>query len=102
MSVGIAAPINALSVKFTDQSMAGPQAVDIYSVVNGTHLYTGNTTSQFNIDESVIVHISPDRIDYVRNPAALIDRASDYISGNLLEIIIICIVLAIFFFGWRK
>ena len=23
-------------------------------------------------------------------------------AGNLLEIIIICIVLAIFFFGWRK
>lgn len=96
------APGSALSIKITDQSMAGPQNIDVYSVVNGTHLFTGNTSSQFDADESVIIHISPDRTDYVRNPTALIDRASDYISGNLLEIVIICMVLAIFLFGWRK
>ena len=86
-------PCLALSVGFTDQSMAGPQKIDVYSVVNGTHLYTLNTTSQFNTDESVIIHISPDRIDYIRNPTAFLDNTVEFVSDNILEIMILCFIL---------
>ena len=91
----VVAPGSALSIKFTDQSMAGTQNLDVYSVVNGTHLYTGNTSSQFNVDESVIVHISPDRVDYIRNPTAFLENAKFWISDNILEIIVLCIAVAI-------
>lgn len=73
--------------------MAGPQKIDVYSVVNGTHLYTLNTTSQFNTDESVIIHISPDRIDYIRNPTAFLDNTVEFVSDNILEIMILCFIL---------
>ena len=91
----IIAPGSALSIKFTDQSMAGTQNLDVYSVVNGTHLYTGNTSSQFNIDESVVVHISPDRIDYIRNPTAFLENSKVWISDNILELLVLLVAAGI-------
>lgn len=89
----IITPCLALSVGFTDNSMAGAQRLEVYSVVNGTHLFTTNTSSQFETEESVIVHIMPDRTDYIRNPRAFLDNAVDFVGGNILEIMILCFVL---------
>ena len=73
--------------------MAGPMKVEVYSVVNGTHLYSLNTSSQFDTDESVIVQFSPDRTDYIRDPGAFLDEVVDYVSGNILEIMVLCFIL---------
>jgi len=92
---------SALSIKFQDQSMAGAQSINVYSIVNGTHLYSGNTTSQFTTDESVIIAISPERTDYIRNPSAFLTNVSSFVSGNMLEIMVLCFIAGMFLF-WRR
>jgi hypothetical protein len=89
----IVAPVCALSIGFTDNSMAGPQKLEVYSVVNGTHLISTNTSSQFEVLESVIIQITPDRTDYIRNPRAFLDNTVSFVGDNILEIMILCFIL---------
>lgn len=74
-------------------SLAGPMKLEVYSVVNGTHLYTTNTSSQFETDESVIIQIIPDRTDYIRNPRAFLDNTVSFVGDNVLELMILCFVV---------
>jgi hypothetical protein len=78
-----------LSVQFTDRSLSGPAQLDIY-YVNGTHMETINTSSQINLDESVIIHVSPDRTrDYIDDPSSLLTDLTDFLRDNLMALIIV-------------
>lgn len=86
------AQASAISVQFTDRSLAGPSVIDVY-FVNGTHLGTYNTTSVIDLEESAIIHLSPDRTrDYIDEPMSLIDDMSEFTRDNLLTITIICLM----------
>lgn len=85
---------SAVSIQFADTSLTGPQEIDVY-FVNGTHYLTTNTTSQFSTEDSVIIHISPEQQDYLRDPELFINKAGDFISDNVIPIAFIAMVIGL-------
>jgi len=95
-------PTASLYVQMIDKSIAGPQKIDAFSLTNGTYLFTADTSSEFGLYESIIIYISPDPIDYARNPHALLTNVSSFVSSNILEIFILCFIGGLFIFGRRR
>lgn len=86
-------PASAISIQFTDRGLAGPSDLDVY-YVNGTYIDKINTTSQIDVEDSVIIHVSPNRSkDYIDDPMTFVDDASDFVRDNLLALIIIVLIL---------
>lgn len=86
--------VSAISIEFADTSLSGVQDIEVY-YVNGTHVLSANTTSQFDTNESVIIHIAPSQNDYLRNPDALLDETMDFISDNALPLAAMCLMIGL-------
>lgn len=85
---------SAISIELADTSLTGVQDVEVY-YINGTHMGSYNTTSQFDTNESVIIHIAPAQSDYLRNPDALLDETMDFVSDNALPIAAVCLLIGL-------
>ena len=90
----IAGPAAAgYTIWFNDRSVSGPDMIDVYAI-NGTHIGEYNTSSTFEINESVIIHLSPDRSrDYISEPMTLVDDLSVFAADNLVAIVILCLII---------
>jgi hypothetical protein len=93
----------ATTVSFEDGSGFGPSSFNVIAIYpNASTGYIGsyNTSSNLDLDpnNSYIIRLTPDRIDYFRNPLLALQNASQYTTGNWVPLIVIIILIAVLVF----
>lgn len=87
----------AQNMTVSDMGFAGPQTIQIYSLVNGTAVLAGtyNTTTNGIAlpagDFSLV--IKAESTDYLRNPANLLDTGFGFVETNFIAILFIFTII---------
>jgi len=87
------------TIKFYDESLTGPNTMQVYNI-SGEYIGEFNTTSVIPIDESgMIIHYLPTQADLIKDPESLFNAFMDFLSSNFIYLLAFVALVALI---WRK